>query len=1004
MKNLLRKAIGAFLILSMILSVLTSFGANEASAKEMGTATQQSESGSPEDLFKKEYPGLGVLAENGSIGLKTVERKAEETIRLGRFCLQKDGYGNMMPEKEDLEWQVLTYSEDGKSALVISKYIICDREFDQEGKNLTWEKCSLRKWLNKGFIEEAFSDSERALIKTSVIENGTEGASTKDRIFLLSKKELDTYLMPENKDENTDYDEISLLVRICRFAGGSSDQWMLRSEGDEPESVAIVASVGYVDYEYVDESCGVRPAFWVELTPELIEANHLKAGKASEDTDRDVYITFGTNENKEKIEWILCDYDEKENRALLLSRKLEGYMAFKASGSTDGSWKKSDIRKWLNDGFYRGVFSENEAARIKATVTCEENGETIKDRVFLFSDAEVEKYLKEMRFRYGEYPDGAAGWYWLRTLNEGRTASAIVNSDGLVDTRNISNGFGIRPAIYISLDPKASAEKIVPDVPAISATPTSDGRGITVRTSETFDADGFEIYLKRPGASKFELAATIDKDGKTSRGITLKGLDPGRYSVKVRAYRDNKKKRVYGAFAKKVRVKLESIVDKAYLKKTYPELIKLADEGLIGFNADYERDSLVLGKWGGKAIEWEVLEYSADGKSALVMSKNVLCNRYYNEKDADVKWKDCSLRKWLGGEFYKTAFSKSEKKLIKTTKVINENNEFTGNTGGKATKDKLFLLSESEYQNYRLENLKSRIIDRSIGVDLNGKICSYWLRTPGREPSDSDFEDWDEEDWEDYEEEDYLAGYAAYVYYDGDTDLEGTGVAYEQLGVRPAMWVSLTKKLIKKNGLSVKKNKKIAQVYVSFGTQTNDDEAVPLEWMVLDRDEANNRLLLLSRYIVDNIAYYDYGGGAVTDQGTTWAESSVRRWLNEDFYGAVFDAGEKALIEKVRLNNKNPEKKGAIGGKNTEDYVFFLSTDEATKYLGANDGKGDSAERIGRHRDGEIDEWWLRSPGYGVSGKESTAAAYVDDKGAIRLDYHISNVAGVRPALWIKLD
>ena len=53
------------------------------------------------------------------------------------------------------EWLVLDRSEAGM--LLLTKEGIACRPYHEEFEEVTWEKCSLRSWLNGEFMEAAFS-------------------------------------------------------------------------------------------------------------------------------------------------------------------------------------------------------------------------------------------------------------------------------------------------------------------------------------------------------------------------------------------------------------------------------------------------------------------------------------------------------------------------------------------------------------------------------------------------------------------------------------------------------------------------------------------------------------------------------------------------------------------------------------------------------------------------------------------------------------------------------
>lgn len=172
----------------------------------------------------------------------------------------------------EIEWLVLD-KKDGK-ALLISKYCLYAKPYNEKYEPVTWETCTLRQWLNGNFIDETFSGAEKALICDTYLQNpnnpeyGTEGGNdTTDKAFLLSIDEATRYFANDGdrKATATDYaKEHGIYVSV---ENGNS-WWWLRSPGDNDKSAACVQSVGFVSYR--GSTCtasmrGVRPAMWVNI-------------------------------------------------------------------------------------------------------------------------------------------------------------------------------------------------------------------------------------------------------------------------------------------------------------------------------------------------------------------------------------------------------------------------------------------------------------------------------------------------------------------------------------------------------------------------------------------------------------------------------------------------------------------------------------------------------------------------------------------------------------------
>lgn len=97
--------------------------------------------------------------------------------------------------REPVEWEVLYVSDD--NVLVVSRYVLDCVPYNTKMKNVTWENCTLRAWLNNGFYNAAFSAEEQERIMESHVINrdnafdGTQGGSdTRDKVFCLSVDEV----------------------------------------------------------------------------------------------------------------------------------------------------------------------------------------------------------------------------------------------------------------------------------------------------------------------------------------------------------------------------------------------------------------------------------------------------------------------------------------------------------------------------------------------------------------------------------------------------------------------------------------------------------------------------------------------------------------------------------------------------------------------------------------------------------------------------------------------
>lgn len=248
-------------------------------------------------------------------------------------------------------------------------------------------------------------------------------------------------------------------------------------------------------------------------------------------------------------------------------------------------------------------------------------------------------------------------------------------------------------------------------------------------------------------------------------------------------------------------------------------------------------DTIVFGSYLEEPIEWRVLSVSQDGKSAVVISKNILSMKaydaaesgkynfyegtdYWGEKltaeDAELlklvrgdnTWENSNIRTWLNAESEKVSyddqapagtgmsenkngydmepgflsyFTEEEREKILTTEV---------NTNGTITRDKVFLLSSQELVWFEEANVSMLAVptqaaltqDDSNWYDAN--VSSYgvedycwWLRDCNPEGKAC---------------EAYLVGssYSGYKIYTENVGLEG-------YGIRPAMTIDLSSECIK---------------------------------------------------------------------------------------------------------------------------------------------------------------------------------------------------------------
>lgn len=187
---------------------------------------------------------------------------------------------------------------------------------------------------------------------------------------------------------------------------------------------------------------------------------------------------------------------------------------------------------------------------------------------------------------------------------------------------------------------------------------------------------------------------------------------------------------------------------------------------------------------------------------------------------------------------------------------------------------------------------------------------------------------------------------------------------------------------------------------VTFGTypQTaSGTDSTPIEWLVLDYDAANNRTLLISRYGLDAQQY------SAKQESTLWETSSVRKWLNDEFYNVAFANEEKQSIIPTRLDNK------------TDDRLFLLSRQEAfgLYFKSDEDRVCVQTEYALSVRAAHVKNGYITPTDAGPSGWMLRSSTHLTDY--LDLVCYDGSIGAcqtaeepvlqlLRPALWLKLD
>ncbi|MBR6365238.1 MAG: hypothetical protein IKS10_03935 [Lachnospiraceae bacterium] len=859
--------------------------------------------------------------------------------------------------KEAIEWQVL--AKEGDRILVISRYGLDCQPYHTEGKDVTWEECSLRTWLNNEFYKAAFSSKEKKSIQTSMViaETGSEGApignDTKDKLFLLTFDEVAQYF-------NDDYASVCQGTPYC-YAQGAVEEtypdmekrvemdsycgWWLRSPGlyGYPASFITYAGFGW-DYANKD-GIAVRPAMWIQsasynitgsagptklISPGLWKKTSIETVKISDAKVGD-YVTFGSYEQdndlengKEAIEWQVLA--REAGRMLVISRYGLDCVPYH-SENVAVTWENCSLRQWLNSTFMDTAFASKEKDTIlTSTVVADANpeygtpaGNDTTDKIFLLSTDELFQYFAHESDRecLGTPYSEAQGAYIHISLSR---IEAERNHEGSCDWLLRTPGQDPDTVSYVFID----------------------GRAKNYGT-DVGKVNNRYMYAVRPA-----MWIAVDDSGSPSETTS----DPSETTVKTVEFRD----------------------------------AKAGD--YIAFGS-YEQDSNL--KNGTEAIEWLVLDRVED--KLLVLSRYGLDCQPMDATKEDVPWETGPIRNWLNSSFYETAFNTEEKNIIANSTVKAAKKAGYDSLAGNDTIDHVFLLSMDEVDRYYDSDVTHRITEatrycnrQGAYEDANGNTA-WMLRSA-----------------------DPFSPEIAYVDKDGTFNYASDSQC-KSISLRPAMWIDLNAtdpqqgtspapvETPEKTPLSSDIEVGDFIVFGSYeqdGNISNREEAIG--WLVLDKQE--DRILVISRYGLDCQPYNNQ------NVDVTWETCSLRKWLNNEFYMATFTTEERSrILETTVTADKNPEH-DTPAGNDTVDRVFLLSIEEVNRYF---TDPIEAARCMGTpycYNEGAYEEswgcchWWLRTPGSAPNSAVHENGLNSTSNLGMGVSY---DAYAVRPAMWIQI-
>ena len=277
-----------------------------------------------------------------------------DNIYFGTYQQSSNGSGGY--NTDPIKWRVLSNS-DGKLFL-LSDQNLDVKPYNSSGTSITWEKSTIRSWLNgyeasennsgtdyssNNFIDAAFSSVEKFAIADTYVYNKNNpsyntsgGNNTTDRIFLLSIEEANnSRYFPNEKDSRKSTNTAYVASYGGMNGAGEADYWWLRSPREDDDCAAFVDDGGVVynnGYSVVNTNTAVRPAFNLNLNSVLF-TSAAAGGKSANGMDSGL-TAVGDYAGSE---WKLTLLDSGRDFAISNAKIEESKIEFSYSGAQTGA-------------------------------------------------------------------------------------------------------------------------------------------------------------------------------------------------------------------------------------------------------------------------------------------------------------------------------------------------------------------------------------------------------------------------------------------------------------------------------------------------------------------------------------------------------------------------------------------------------------------------------------------------------------------------------------------
>lgn len=492
------------------------------------------------------------------------------------------------------------------------------------------------------------------------------------------------------------------------------------------------------------------------------------------------------------------------------------------------NYELSNIRKWLNDTFYETAFTSAQKDSILTTIV--DNGrismgdawsdlltsQNTNDKVFLLSHREVINYYSNAELRVSNGTDYARAQglknnsWWLRSPYGSDASYAVysqlVSNYGVLDHNYVSyTDIGVRPVIWISIGSENISLYNTITWKNWDGTILETDTNVVYGTIPSYDGntpsrvDDAQYAYKFIGWSpEIEYASG---DTEYIAQYTILYVYLGLYPQTLVEDTDIISSLNAEAGELPTESNNYSWVDYGYYDggnissyMWYQDITYLGDKyrGVYNtkkrpFKTDYDAEinnnpEVYWFKW--EPIKWIVL-YNNNGEAFILSNLIIDSQEYYNSDSSQYhthndgdgysnSYELSDIRLWLNDNFYNSAFSSSEKEIIKTTEVYNESTNVDNNTY-----DKIFLLADYEIEDFtntyigeqRISKAGVSDYSKKQGLGHYGDGADWILRTPVVDSN---------------------RNRVLYVSYEGNLSSPfAVHVNQSNVGIRPAMWITL---------------------------------------------------------------------------------------------------------------------------------------------------------------------------------------------------------------------